>query len=74
MNTERLFNLVMSDMAMDKMKLEDDLERIINNKDMSIEVKIMEAKSILYRLSSTENAIATFSNLLNNNNKNEKEN
>lgn len=74
MNTERLFNLVMSDMAMDKMKLEDDLERIINNKDMSIDVKIMEAKSILYRLSSTENAIATFSNLLNNNNKNEKEN
>lgn len=74
MNTERLFNLVMSDMAMDKMKLEDDLERIINNKDMSIDVKILEAKSILYRLSSTENAIATFSNLLNNNNKNEKEN
>lgn len=73
MNTERLFNLVMTDMSMDKMKLEDDLERIINNKDMSIDAKIMESKSILYRLSSTENAIATFSNLLNNNNKNEKE-
>jgi len=74
MNTERLFNLVMTDMTMDKMKLEDDLERIINNKEMSIDVKIMETKSILYRLSTTENAIATFSNLLNNNNKNEKEN
>jgi putative IMPACT (imprinted ancient) family translation regulator len=74
MNTERLFNLVMSDMAMDKLKLEDDLERIINNKDMSIDVKMLETKSILYRISTTENAIATFSNLLNNNNKNEKEN
>ena len=73
MNTERLFNLVMSDMAMDKMKLEDDLERIINNKDMSIDDKIKEAKSLLYRISTTENAIATFSNLLNNNNKKEKE-
>ena len=74
MNTERLFNLVMSDMAMDKMKLEDDLERIINNKDMSIDDKIKEAKSLLYRISTTENAIATFSNLLNNNNKKENEN
>lgn len=73
MNTERLFSLLMSDMAMDKMKLEDDLERIINNKDMTIEVKMKEAKSLLYRISTTENAIATFSNLLNNNNKNEKE-
>ena len=74
MNTERLFNLVMSDMAMDKLKLEDDLERIINNKDMSIDVKMLETKSILYRISTTENAIATFSNLLNNNNKKENEN
>jgi len=74
MNTERLFNLVMSDMAMDKLKLEDDLERIINNKDMSIDVKMMETKSILYRISNAENAIATFSNLLNNNNKKENEN
>ena len=74
MNTERLFNLVMSDMAMDKLKLEDDLERIINNKDMSIDVKMLETKSKLYRISNAENAIATFSNLLNNNNKKENEN
>jgi hypothetical protein len=74
MNTERLFNLVMSDMGMDKMKFEDDLERIINNKELSIDEKISMTKSILYRMSTTENAIATFSNLLNNNNKIEKEN
>jgi hypothetical protein len=74
MNTERLFNLVMSDMGMDKMKLEDDLERIINNKELSIDEKISMTKSILYRMSTTENAIATFSDLLNNNNKIEKEN
>ncbi len=74
MNTERLFNLVMSDMGMDKMKLEDDLERIINNKELSIDEKISMTKSILYRMSTTENAIATFSDLLNNNNKIEKQN
>lgn len=73
MNTERLFNLVMSDMAMDKLKIEDDMERIINNKDMTIEDKMFQMKSLLYRLSSTENTIATFSNLLNNNNEKEKE-
>ena len=74
MNTERLFSLVMSDMGMDKIKMEDDLERIINNKDLCIEEKISMTKTILYRMSTTENAIATFSNLLNNNNKIEKEN
>lgn len=74
MNTERLFSLLMSDMAMDKMKLEDDLERVINNKDLSINDKIIMAKSIIYQISNTENAIATFSNLLNNNNKKENEN
>lgn len=73
MNTERLFNLVMTDMTMDKLKLEDDLERVINNKEMSIDVKINETKSLLYRISTCENAIATFSNLLNNNNKKQNE-
>jgi len=73
MSTERLFNLVMTDMTMDKMKLEDDLERIINNKNMTIDEKISITKSIICKLSSTENCIATFSNLLNNNNKIEKE-
>jgi len=75
MNTERIINLVMMEMTMDKMKLEDDIERAINRNDISIEERTNTLKSLVYRLSTTENAIATFSNMLNNNNNTkEKEN
>ena len=74
MNTERLLNIVMMDMTMDKMKIEDDIERTINDNDISIDEKTMKMKSLIHRLSTTENSIATFSNMLNNNNTKEKEN
>ena len=75
MNTERIINLVMMEMTMDKMKLEDDIESVINRNDISIEERTNTLKSLVYRLSTTENAIATFSNMLNNNNNTkEKEN
>lgn len=73
MNTDRLFNLVMMDMSLDKLKLEEELERVINDKQMMVEDKTSLIKTTLYKLSNTENAIATFSNLLNNNNNNKKE-
>ena len=73
MNTDRLFNLVMMDMSLDKLKLEEELERVINDKQMMVEDKSSLIKSTLYKLSNTENAIVTFSNLLNNNNNNKKE-
>jgi hypothetical protein len=75
MNTERIINLVMMEMTMDKMKLEDDIESAINRNDISIEERTNTLKSLVYRLSTVENAIATFSNMLNNNNNTkEKEN
>jgi hypothetical protein len=74
MNTERLLNIVMMDMTMEKMKIEDDIERTINDNNISIDDKTMKMKSLIHRLSTTENSIATFSNMLNNNNTKEKEN
>lgn len=74
MNTERLLNIVMMDMTMDKMKIEDDIERTINDNNISIEEKTMNMKKLIHRLSTIENSIATFSNMLNNNNTKEKEN
>jgi|LakMenEpi03Aug12_release.lakeMendotaPanAssembly.Ray.scaffolds.fasta_scaffold02127_34 hypothetical protein len=75
MNTERLLNIVMMDMTMEKMKIEDDIERTINDNNISIDDKTVKMKLLIHRLSTTENSIATFSNMLNNNNNTkEKEN
>ena len=69
MNTERLFNIVMGELSIDKLKLESELETAINSTD-DVEAKIMKIKSILARISTIENSIAKFSNLINNNNNN----
>ena len=73
MNTERLFNIVIGELSIDKLKLETELETAINSTD-DVDTKIMKIKSILARLSTVENSIAKFSNLMNNNNNNQKEN
>lgn len=73
MNTERLFNIVISELSIDKLKLESELETAINSTD-GVDAKVMEIKHILARMSTIENCIAKFSNLINNNNNNQKEN
>ena len=73
MNTERLFNIVIGELSIDKLKLETELETAINSTD-DVDTKIMKIKSILARISTVENSIAKFSNLMNNNNNNQKEN
>ena len=75
MNTERLLNIVMMEMATDKLKLEAELESYLNSKDMTLNDKTNMIKSTLYKLSNTEAGIAKFNELINNNNnenKNEK--
>ena len=73
MNTERLFNIVIGELSIDKLKLETELETAINSTD-DVDTKIMKIKSILARISTVENSIAKFSNLINNNNNIQKEN
>jgi hypothetical protein len=73
MNTERLFNIVIGELSIDKLKLETELETAINSTE-DVDTKIMKIKSILARTSTVENSIAKFSNLINNNNNIQKEN
>jgi hypothetical protein len=73
MNTERLFNIVIGELSIDKLKLETELETAINSSD-DVDTKVMKIKSILARISTLENSIAKFSNLINNNNNIQKEN
>ena len=70
MNAERLLNIVMMEMATDKLKLEAELESHINSKDMTLNDKINMIKGTLIRLASTETGIAKFNELINNNNNN----
>ena len=73
MNTERLFNIVIGELSIYKLKLETELENAINSTE-DVDTKIMKIKSILARISTVENSIAKFSNLINNNNNIQKEN
>ena len=73
MNTERLFNIVIGELSIDKLKLESELETAINSTE-EVDTKVMKIKSILARISTVENSIAKFSNLINNNNNIQKEN
>ena len=75
MNSERLFKIIISDLTSEKMKNEEELERIINL-DMETDVKILTIKNILKQISLTELSIAKFSGMLtvNNNNNNNNNN
>jgi hypothetical protein len=73
MDTERLFNIVLGELTIDKLNLETELETAINSNNESIDIKVKKIKDILSMISIVENSIAKFSNLINNNQK-EKEN
>jgi hypothetical protein len=71
MNSDRLFKIIISDLSSEKMKNEEELERIINSV-METDLKISTIKSILREISLTELSIAKFSGMLmvNDNNNN----
>lgn len=73
MNSERLFKIIISDLTSEKMKNEEELERIINS-DIETDVKILSIKNVLKEISLTEISIAKFSGMLtvNENNNNTK--
>jgi hypothetical protein len=71
MNSDRLFKIIISDLTSEKMKNEEELERIINS-DMETDLKISTIKSILRETSLTELSIAKFSGMLMANDNNNK--
>jgi hypothetical protein len=71
MNQERIINLVQMDLATDQMKLEGELERIINS-DIDINKKLANIKKILAELVTIEASIIKFTNLASSTNNNEK--
>jgi hypothetical protein len=70
MNSDRLFKIILSDLTSEKMKNEEELERVINS-DNEIEVKVDKIKYLLNQISLTEISIAKFSGMLTINNNND---
>lgn len=74
MNTQRLFNVVLLDWSTEKLKIEDDLERVIASDD-DIDDKSHRIKQLVARLTAVEANIEKFNSMVsvNNNENNEKE-
>ena len=74
MNTQRLFNVVLLDWSTEKLKIEDDLERVIASDD-DINSKSYRIRQLVANLTAVEANIEKFNSMVsvNNNENNEKE-
>jgi hypothetical protein len=74
MNTQRLFNVVLLDWSTEKLKIEDDLERVIASDD-DIYSKSYRIRQLVANLTAVEANIEKFNSMVsvNNNENNEKE-
>lgn len=57
------------ELTSDNLKLEDELERIVNS-DIDIDIKIYKAKDLLARMVTIDGSIAKFTSMMTNNNNN----
>jgi uncharacterized protein YoxC len=77
MNTQRLFNVVLLDWSTEKLKIEDDLERVIASDD-DINTKSYRIRELVARLTTVEANIEKFNSMVsinnNENNENQKQN
>jgi prophage DNA circulation protein len=64
---ERFFNIIMSDLTSEKMKLEEELEFAINSKD-DIHTKVSNVKDLLNKIIINEASIIKFASMIPNNN------
>jgi hypothetical protein len=54
----------------DQLMVEDDLERTINDKNMSLTMKLIEVKRLLERITTIEQSVVKLQTMLQNNNNN----
>eukprot|EP01050_Picozoa_sp_SAG11_P001463 SAG11_NODE_62_length_19006_cov_6.513143_34_plen_67_part_00 len=61
----RIINIIRNEFLLDKMKLENELERTINNKTLSTNQVINESVEIINKLANTNNSLETLESYLN---------
>ena len=70
MNTERIINIILTDLSLENLKLQEDLEKVINDTD-NTNSKLIRVKQALKELTINEIMINKFQNIVsptNNNN------
>jgi hypothetical protein len=67
MNAERIFKIIMSELETDGLKMEEDLECVINS-SMEINEKTIKIKELLSKIAINEVSIIKFKDMAENNN------
>lgn len=71
----RIVDIILSDFTINKLKLEEELQRILNDSNIEVEVKIKKVKKILKKMALIEKMfelwISYCQELINNNNEKE---
>ena len=70
METNRTIQALLMSYSTDQLMVEDDLERTINDKNMSLTMKLFEVKRLLERLTTIEQSVVKLQTMLQNNNNN----
>jgi hypothetical protein len=71
METNRTIQALLMSYSTDQLMVEDDLERTINDKNMSLTMKLIEVKRLLERITTIEQSVVKLQTMLQNNNNNE---
>ena len=64
MSTERLFKIILTDLSSDRLKFEEELERIINSNSETT-FKVEEIKSILSKISIVDSSLNQLMSMMN---------
>jgi hypothetical protein len=71
MSTNRVVNIVLTELSVENLKLQEDLEISINSRDLETNDKVNKIKVLLEKLALNEMMISKFQTLLSNLNNNE---
>lgn len=70
----RIFDIIKSEINTDKLKLEEELERVINNKTIDTTERVHKIKTILREIAIAELSFKKFESLIPNDSENNEEN
>jgi hypothetical protein len=73
MEMDRLFKIIMSDLTSERMKMEEELEFVINSRE-DIHTKVSTIKKVLERITINEASMMKFASMIPNNNLQNNEN
>lgn len=71
METNRTIQALLTSYSTDQLMVEDDLERIINDKNKPLNDKVFEVKRLLEKLTTIEQSVVKLQAMLQNNNNND---